>query len=264
MSRLLYWHGADRDTHSIWMGNYLTRPNMRTPTKRADSTCLPGSSALKARARRIDRIITNLYGRKGVTYDDDPLDTLVETILSQNTTDINSHKAFRALQRAYPRWEKMLGEDPIKIAAIIRSGGLADLKASRILDALKFIKNSRGKLDLDFLREMKPSDAAAWLAQMKGVGPKTRGIILLFALRMPAFPVDTHIHRVTKRMGLISPRTNREKAQEELALLVPEKEFYNFHINLIEHGRAVCQARRPKCEICKPRRYCDFYAHLVR
>jgi len=224
----------------------------------------PGRKALQRKALTIDKILTRIYGRKVVVYDDDPLDTLVETILSQNTTDKNSHKAFQTLKKAYPRWETMMDQDPRKVAALIRSGGLAEMKASRILAALRFIKSERGELELDFLKELRPSDAEAWLAQMKGVGPKTRGIVLLFALRMPAFPVDTHIHRVTKRIGLIGPRTNREKAQDELAVLVPESEYYNFHINLIEHGRAVCQARRPKCEICRIRNYCSYYARQIQ
>jgi endonuclease-3 len=215
-------------------------------------------------ARKIDVILTALYGRKEIEGEEEPVDTLVETILSQNTTDKNSHRAFQILKRAYPRWEDMIGENPKRIAGLIRSGGLADMKAERILDALEFIRKSRGELCLDFLREMTPSQADQWLAQMKGVGPKTRGIILLFALRLPAFPVDTHIHRVTKRLGLIGQRVSREKAQEELAKLVPQEEFFNFHINLIEHGRAVCQARKPRCNTCKIRQLCDYYSKSVR
>jgi len=224
----------------------------------------PGLAKLKTRARQIDRILTHEYGRKEVVYDDDPLDTLVETILSQNTTDLNSHKAFQNLKRAYPNWDGMIGEEPDRIASIIRSGGLAPMKARRILDALTFIRTNRGRLELDFLRKMKPAEAEEWLAQMKGVGPKTRGIVLLFALKMPAFPVDTHIHRVTKRLGLIGERVSREMAQEEMARLVPPSKYYNFHINIIEHGRAVCQARKPKCEVCIVGKWCEYYARVRR
>jgi len=216
-------------------------------------------SSLKTRTMRIDRILTRVYGRRELELDDDPLDTLVETILSQNTTDKNSSRAFRKLKDAYPNWEGMLGEDPKKIAEIIRSGGLAGIKAARILDALEFINRERGALDLDFLRDTEPDEAEAWLGQMKGVGPKTRSIVLLFALGMPAFPVDTHIHRVTRRLGLIGSKTTPEQAQAEMAMLVPRDEFYNFHIGIIEHGRAVCQARKPKCNICKISQLCDFY-----
>jgi len=221
-------------------------------------------SRLKKKARAIDSALTRIYGRHEVEYEENPIDTLVETILSQNTTDKNSHQAYRSLRVSYPRWEKMLGADPHEVARIIRSGGLADIKARRILDALRFIEAERGKLDLDFLRNMAPSEADSWLARMKGVGPKTRSIVLLFSLRMPAFPVDTHIHRVTRRLGLIGPKTDRESAQDELALLVREEEFYNFHINLIEHGRAICQARKPKCELCKISRFCDYFATLAK
>jgi len=222
------------------------------------------AKTLLHKAARLDALLTKMYGRKEIEGQEDPVDTLVETILSQNTTDKNSHRAFLALKQEYPVWEDILDEDSRRIAALIRSGGLADMKAERIIAALRFIKKERGILSLDFLNKMKPNEAEAWLAQMKGVGPKTRGIILLFALRMPAFPVDTHIHRVSKRLGLIGQKTSREKAQQELAMLVPRKEFYNFHINLIEHGRAVCQARRPKCDACRVRGLCDYYSGGIR
>jgi len=214
---------------------------------------------LKRRASEADRILTDIFGRQEAEGDDDPIDTLVETILSQNTTDTNSHKAFLALKRRYPRWESLLKEKPSAVAPIIREGGLARIKAGRIIYALKFIKNERGRLELDFLKKMTPRDAEAWLAQIKGVGPKTRGIILLFSLGMPAFPVDTHIHRVTKRIGLIGQKVSREDAQEVLASLVPRSEYYNFHINLIFHGRTVCQARSPKCPVCKVSHLCGYY-----
>lgn len=216
--------------------------------------------ALRQKAREIDRILTRVYGRKVVELDDDPLDTLIETILSQNTTDLNSHKAFRELKRAYPDWKKLKGERPARVASIIRSGGLAGIKAKRILEALDLIERETGGLDLRFLKEMRPAEVDAWLSRIKGVGPKTRSIVMLFSLDMPTFPVDTHIHRVAKRLGLIGTRTSREKAQGEMARLVPSKEFYNFHINIIEHGRAVCKARRPRCDVCRLSGLCDYYA----
>jgi endonuclease-3 len=214
---------------------------------------------LRRRAEAVDRILTEVFGRQEMDGSDDPVDTLVETILSQNTTDVNSHKAFLALKKRYPRWERLLSEDPSNVAGVIRQGGLARIKAERIIEALKFINSERGVLELDFLRKMTPRNAEAWLAQMKGVGPKTRGIVLLFSLRMPAFPVDTHIHRVTKRIGLIGPKVSREDAQEVLAELVPSSEYYNFHINLIYHGRMVCHARRPECQVCRLSSYCDYH-----
>lgn len=221
---------------------------MGAPKMRAD---------LAKKAMAIDKVLASLYGTPEVGHDNDPLDTLVETILSQNTTDANSHRAFLALKARYPRWEDLLGEAPRTVAGIIRSGGLAEMKAVRILDALALIMRERGELDLDFLARMSPSDADSWLSRMKGVGPKTRAIVLLFSLDMPSFPVDTHVHRVTKRIGLIGPRTSREQAQIELARLVPERKFYSFHINLIEHGRGVCHARGPECPVCRVSRYCE-------
>ncbi len=216
--------------------------------------------ALRKRAAEIDRILTSVFGRQEVESGEDPIETLVETILSQNTTDVNSHRAFLALKKRYPKFDMLVTAEPSAVAPIIREGGLAKIKASRIIEALKFVKMERGELDLDFLKKMSPKDAEAWLSQIKGVGPKTRGIILLFSLGMPAFPVDTHIHRVTKRIGLIGPRVSRAGAQEVLAGLVPQNEYYNFHINLIYHGRTVCQARNPKCPICKVSHLCSYYS----
>jgi endonuclease III len=223
-----------------------------------------GTASLRKKALRIDTALTRVYGRQDRQECEAPLDTLVETILSQNTTDTNSHRSFLALKKEYPSWDSLLGEKRSKVSRVIRSGGLPDIKAERILGALEFIKESRGSLDLEFLRDMTPSQADAWLAQMKGVGPKTRSIVLLFSLGMPAFPVDTHVHRVSRRLGLIGPQTSREQAQEDLAKLVPPSEFYSFHINLIEHGRAVCRARNPRCSSCQLSRSCDFHRGSIR
>ncbi len=218
------------------------------------------TAGLRIKAAKIDRILTKEYGRQIIEACEDPLDTLIETILSQNTTDLNSHRAFVALKKKYRSWDRLIGEDPRKVAEIIRSGGLAGIKAERILAALEHIKRETGSLSLGLLRHMKAEGADAWLGRMKGVGPKTRSIVLLFSLGMPAFPVDTHIHRVAKRLGLIGRKTDREQAQVEMAKLVPSSEFYNFHINIIEHGRAVCKARNPRCDSCKISGLCDYFA----
>lgn len=216
-----------------------------------------GISGLRRKAARINRAITREYGEKTAGPDEDPVDTLVETILSQNTTDVNSHRSFLALKAAYGDWEDLLGESPEAVSRIIRSGGLPDIKARRILDALEFIARERGRVELDFLREMSREEADRWLGQMKGVGPKTRAIVLLFSLGMASFPVDTHVHRVTRRLGLIGPRTSREDAQDELAAMVPTSQYFNFHVNLIEHGRRVCRARNPLCRSCVVSDLCD-------
>jgi endonuclease-3 len=208
----------------------------------------------------VDKILTRVYGRKEVgRRRTNALDTLMLTILSQNTNDVNRDKAYRSLKMAFPNWEDVMDSDRMQVAKAIRVGGLANIKSERIINVLRFIDRERGQLSLEFLKKMTPADVDAWLSQMKGVGPKTRAIVMLFSLGMSAFPVDTHVHRVTKRIGLIGRRTSRERAQQELAVLVPEREYYNLHINLIEHGRAVCNARKPKCPVCAVRSQCAYY-----
>jgi endonuclease-3 len=215
---------------------------------------------LRARAMKVDKILTRTYGRKEVgRRRTDPLDTLMLTILSQNTNDVNRDRAYRSLRMAFPRWEDVMGSNRRQVAKAIRVGGLANIKSERMIDVLKFINNARGQLSLEFLKKMTPAETEEWLSQMKGVGPKTRAIVMLFSLGMSAFPVDTHVHRVTKRIGLLGKGTSRELAQQELAVLVPEREYYNLHINLIEHGRAVCTSRKPKCAICSIGSHCDYY-----
>jgi endonuclease-3 len=215
---------------------------------------------LKARAMKIDAILTRAYGRNVMPgRKANPLDTLMLTILSQNTNDLNSDRAYSSLRSAYPHWKDVMGADHRLVAKAIRVGGLANIKSERLIDVLKFINHARGQLSLDFLKRMAPDEVDRWLAQMKGVGPKTRAIVMLFSLGMPAFPVDTHVHRVTKRIGLIGRKTSRERAQQEVAVLVPEREYYNFHINLIQHGRSVCTSRKPKCAICAIKFQCDYY-----
>ena len=215
---------------------------------------------LRARAMKVDNILARAYGRKEVgRRRANPLDTLMLTILSQNTNDVNRDRAYRSLRMAYPRWEDVMGSDRRQVAKAIRVGGLANIKSERIIDVLRFINDARGQLSLEFLKRMTPAEADGWLSQMKGVGPKTRAIVMLFSLGMSAFPVDTHVHRVTKRIGLIGRGTSRERAQQELAVLIPEREYYNLHINLIEHGRAVCTARKPRCAICSIGYQCDYY-----
>lgn len=223
---------------------------------------MPGTSQRRRKAAAIGKVLIRSYGRPEAEEQLDPVDTLVQTILSQNTTDVNSHRSFQALRRAYPSWQGLLREDPKAIAAVVRSGGLADLKAERIQAALRYIVDTRGSLDLGFLRQMSVPEADEWLSRIRGVGPKTRAIVLLFSLGMPAFPVDTHVHRVSRRLGLIGGKVSRERAQGELAQLVPEREFYAFHINLINHGRQVCRARNPLCGKCALSRMCAHYRAL--
>jgi endonuclease-3 len=253
-----------RKTKAVWymnfhlnMGSVLGKSGGSSSVQKAKASSAKG---LRARAMKVDKILTRAYGRKEVGWKrTDPLDTLMLTILSQNTNDVNRDRAYRALRMAFPRWEDVMGSNRRQVAKAIRVGGLANIKSERIIDVLKFINNERGQLSLEFLKRMTPAETEGWLSQMKGVGPKTRAIVMLFSLGMSAFPVDTHVHRVTKRIGLIGRRTSRERAQQELADLIPEGEYYNLHINLIEHGRAVCAARKPRCPVCPVRSQCNYH-----
>jgi len=194
--------------------------------------------------------LEKVFGRYENDLPDDPLCSLVETILSQNTTDVTSERAWIALRKRYPTMDLLKNADPDELAETIRVGGLARLKAERILNALAEIERLTGSLSLDFLRDMTEEEADAWLSRLKGIGPKTRAIVLLFALRKKAFPVDTHILRVTRRLGLIAPTTGRLEAQKIMAGLARPEDYFSYHINLIEHGRRTCSALRPKCDAC--------------
>jgi endonuclease III len=189
-----------------------------------------------------------------------PLDELVSTILSQNTNDTNRDRAFGALIERFPTWEEVRDADTDLIIEAIRPAGLANQKGPRIKNVLERITEQQGKLDLDFLNDLSTEDALEWLLQFKGVGPKTAAIVLLFSLGKPAFPVDTHVHRVTGRIGLRPPKMNAEKAHQFLADLFPSETYYAAHLNIIRLGREVCQARSPKCHNCPLSDLCDYYA----
>jgi endonuclease-3 len=193
----------------------------------------------------------------------DPVAALVSTILSQNTNDVNRDKAFGRLRKRFPTWEEIRDAPLEELIEAVRPAGLAPTKAPRIQDALRRITEERGKIKLDFLKEMTLEQARAWLLSIPGIGPKTAAIVLLFALGMPAFPVDTHIHRVSRRLGLIPEKTGREKAHALLEDLTPPDIYYPFHLNLIEHGRAVCRARRPECERCVLQDDCAYASQRV-
>jgi endonuclease-3 len=178
------------------------------------------------------------------------LDALVATILSQNTSDANSHAAFEELCRRFPDWDAVRRAPASKIAGAIRQAGLSNRKAPRIRAILRQIHQERGEPSLDFLGSVETSKAAEYLTKLPGVGPKTAACVLLFACRKPVLPVDTHVHRVSRRLGLIGPRTDAEKAHGELASLVPRRRVLEFHVQLVRHGRWRCRARNPRCEDC--------------
>ncbi len=218
--------------------------------------------ALKQKYRHIAEALADEYGTPEWRQALPPVDELVNTILSQNTNDVNRDKAFEALTAAFPDWELVRDADHDAVIEAIRPAGLANQKGPRIQAALRYLTETQGAITLDFLRDMSVDQAKAWLTAINGVGPKTAAIILLFAMNRPAFPVDTHVHRVTKRLGLIGPRTGREKAHDELEQIVPPQDFYPFHLQVIQHGREVCHARQPECGVCAVRAWCNYFHGL--
>ena len=190
----------------------------------------------------------------------DPTHELVLTILSQHTSDLNAERAFAELRRRLPTWDEVV-EAPVElVAAAINSGGLAAQKAPRIQGALRYIRDARGDYDLRFLAAMEPRAARDWLTAIDGVGPKTASVVLLFSFGLPLMPVDTHVHRVTRRIGLIPPTATADQAHELALAIFPPDRAYEAHVNLITHGRRTCFARNPACFRCPiaPRcRYVD-------
>jgi endonuclease-3 len=187
------------------------------------------------------------------------IDELVSTILSQNTNDINRDRAFDALRQVLPTWEAVRDAPPEVVMDAIRSAGLANQKGPRIQQVLREITRERGTLDLEFLRSWPREEARAWLQRFNGVGPKTVAIVLQFSLGIPAFPVDTHVYRVTGRLGLRPDKLSVEAAHDYFEKLLPPETYYAAHLNLIRHGREVCHAQRPECEKCVLRRSCEYY-----
>lgn len=206
-------------------------------------------STVPSPAQVLDRL-RPVYGGLRWRPHGDAVSELVLTILSQHTNDTLSGKAFARLLAAFPSWEAIAAADPERIAEAIRDGGLARQKAPRIKAVLARIAAERGSYDLTFLRDRPLAEAKAWLQALPGVGPKTAACVLLFALGRPALPVDTHVYRVSRRLGLIGPRVTEAGAHAALERLLAPDEVYPFHVALIKHGRHLCTARQPRCDAC--------------
>ena len=201
--------------------------------------------------------IREIIGRLKWEYDKperktriDAVAVLIQTILSQNTSDNNSGRAFSNLIKTYKSWDRVAVAPLHSIAEAIRGGGLAEVKARYIKSSLVKIKRIHGKIDLLFLSQMPMDMARNWLLQLPGVGLKTANCVLLFSSGMPALPVDTHIYRVARRLGLIEKGASIEQAHSQLAKIVPSEEVFSFHVLMIEHGRRICKARIPECQSC--------------
>jgi len=219
---------------------------------------------LQKRIKSVSLKLERTYGKKRWRVHADPLSELIATILSQNTSDHNSHRAYSNLRSKLKTWNHVRKTGVRKIADVIRLGGLADVKAQRIKGILNQIYEERGDLDLKFLRRWRTKRIKAYLRRFKGVGEKTVACVLLFSLKRPVMPVDTHVLRVSKRLGLVPQKADAKKAETILEELIDENLIYQFHLNLIEHGRNICKATNPRCENCVLLENCDYGRRLLR
>jgi endonuclease-3 len=217
----------------------------------------------KSKVKKCIEILENLYGIPQVEQID-PVDLLVATILSQNTTDKNSLRAFGKLKTSYPNHDSLLSAPETEIEEKIRVGGLAEMKAKRIKAALEKIKADAGSVDLGFIRNMEMDAAKEYLLSLPGVGPKTAAVVLLFAFHIGTMPVDTHVFRVSRRIGLVPENASIEKAQAVMEKLTPSDKYMSLHINLIRHGRLICKARNPIHSDCALRDICNYYSQATR
>jgi endonuclease-3 len=210
--------------------------------------------------RAVDALLLERYGSR-TPLRRDPLDGLVLIILSQATNDLNCDRAFSSLKQTFPRWEQVLAATNEEVADAIRSGGLANQKAARIRRLLREIKEERGILDLSWMHEASADECETYLQKFHGVGPKTIACVLMFFLLKPAFAVDTHVLRVSKRLGWLREKATAEEAHRVFKTAVPDELKLNLHVNLIAHGRAICRATGnggPRCGECFLKSRCAY------
>ena len=213
---------------------------------------------LKKRAIKIHQTLLVSFGEPIWRNPLPAIDELVSTILSQNTNDVNRDRAFDSLRAKFPTWEAVRDAKEKEVIEAIRVAGLANQKGPRMQQVLRAITEERGSLDLQFLAEMPIEEARAWLTKFNGVGPKTAAIVLCFSLGMPAFPVDTHVYRVTGRLGLRPEKMTVEQAHPYLESVFPLETYYAAHLNIIRLGREVCNARKPNCPQCPVNKLCEY------
>ena len=212
---------------------------------------------LAQRALKIHETLLEVFGEPIWRNPLPPVDELVSTILSQNTNDTNRDRAFNSLRAKFATWEAVRDANAEDVVAAIRPAGLANQKGPRIQQVLRQITEERGGLDLSFLKDLPLEEARSWLMKFNGVGPKTAAIVLCFSLGRPAFPVDTHIYRVSGRIGLRPEKMTVEQAHPHLENLFPPETYYAAHLNLIRLGREICHARKPECPKCPIQKLCD-------
>ncbi len=230
-------------------------PRKRDPLKKVDN--LP---ARQAKYAPIAAALREVYGPLDWSRNQDGMDELISCILSQSTNDTNRDRAFARLKARYASWEQVRFAELAELIEVVRPAGLANQKAPRIQEALAVIHDTVGAYNIDFLNDLPLEAAKDWLVSLKGIGPKTAAIVLCFAYGRPAFPVDTHVFRVGKRLGFLPEKISANDAHPVMEAIAPPADYYQFHIHLIQHGRDTCQARKPACQRCPISAHCDYFA----
>ncbi|MBC8156159.1 MAG: endonuclease III [Bacteroidetes bacterium] len=213
------------------------------------------------KTRRAHELLNQLYGMQEVYGRADPMHELIGTILSHRTTHANEVTAYRTMRERFPTWAAVRDAPVADLTDAIRTANYPEVKAPYIQNVLAVVIAERGEANIDFLRELSTEEAMAWLTRLPGVGPKTATLLLLFTFQKPVLPVDTHVHRVTQRMGVIGPKVSAEKAHKLLLSFLPidARTLFNFHKHFYWHGQRVCTWSNPACGACVLRDDCDFY-----
>jgi len=212
------------------------------------------------KTERVCSLLDRAYGKRVFHPHNPPLDELILTVLSQNTSGINCARAYESLRRRFPSWENVMQADTHELEESIKIGGLCAVKAGRIKKLLQRIFDETGSLDISWLASKNIEHAREWLMSFEGVGYKTAACVMLFSCGMPALPVDTHVRRVAERIGLVRAGLSDAEIHKKLEQEIPAEQVYSFHLNMVEHGRRVCKAPKPKCGVCMLAEECCWYA----